>query len=242
MAFNKWDVVTTINISPLLISPSFYLSFQLLSISCPAFFVEPQSLCQPPPSLVLCLNSHLSVFLYCCCSFPSCSALGPSQLYLSSFFSFSSSVYPVCFSSSLSTSWHSLFSLVQGRETVCPVCGLAIGEPRTVWRNVAHPALLNRYRGLSWMVVHEILPVRAVMHSRGTARTRACPRPGCGQDESVRHLLRECRATRDLRKEEGPLISPCLPPGEDLTLQPVLYVVGRRPIPPKHCGPPASCW
>lgn len=131
------------------------------------------------------------------------------------------------------TKHRSLLSLVQDREPVCPVRGLAIGEPTTVWRNVAHPALLNQHRDLSWMVAHEILPVRAVMHSRGMARTSACPRPGCGQEESVRHLLWECRAARDLWKEVGPLISPCLPAGEDLTPQLVLYGVGRRPIPPK---------
>ncbi|XP_064846339.1 uncharacterized protein LOC135556819 [Oncorhynchus masou masou] len=119
------------------------------------------------------------------------------------------------------------------REPVCPVRGLAIGEPTTVWRNVAHPALLNRHRDLSWMVAHEILPVRAVMHSRGMARISPCPRPGCGQEESVRHMLWECRAARDLWKEAGPLITSCLSAGEDLTPQLVLYGVGRRPIPSK---------
>ncbi|XP_071235264.1 uncharacterized protein [Salvelinus alpinus] len=127
----------------------------------------------------------------------------------------------------------SLLSLVQEREPVCPVRGLATGEPTTVWRNMAYPALLNRHRDLSWMDAHEILPVRAIMHSRRMARTSACPRPRCGQDESVGHLLWECRATRDLWKEAGPLIAPCLPAGEDLTPQLVLYGVGRRPIPQK---------
>ncbi|XP_064817695.1 uncharacterized protein LOC135534719 isoform X2 [Oncorhynchus masou masou] len=115
------------------------------------------------------------------------------------------------------TKHRSLLSLVQDREPVCPVRGLATGEPTTVWRNVAHPALLNRHRDLSWMVAHEILPVRAVMHSRGMARISACPRP----------------AARDLWKEAGPLITSCLPAGEDLTPQLVLYGVGRRPIPSK---------
>ncbi|KAM9401085.1 uncharacterized protein ACWYII_030766 [Salvelinus alpinus] len=68
-------------------------------------------------------------------------------------------------------------------EPVCPVRGLATGEPTTVWRNMAYPAFLNRHRDLSWMVAHEILPVRAIMHSRRMARTSACPRPRCGQDE-----------------------------------------------------------
>ncbi|XP_070997360.1 fibrinogen-like protein 1 [Oncorhynchus clarkii lewisi] len=65
------------------------------------------------------------------------------------------------------------------------------------------------------------------------ARTSVCPRPGCGQEESVRHMLWECRAARDLWKEAGPLITSCLPAGEDLTPQLVLYGVGRRPIPSK---------
>lgn len=73
------------------------------------------------------------------------------------------------------TKHRSLLSLVQEREPVCPVRGLATGEPTMVWRNLAHPALLNRHRDLSWMVAHEILPVRHVMHSRGMARTSACP-------------------------------------------------------------------
>lgn len=124
-----------------------------------------------------------------------------------------------------------LFYLEQ--EPVCPVCGHVTGEPTTVWCNVAHPVLLNRQRDLSWMVAREILPVRAVMHSQGMARTPECPRPDCGQDESVRHLLWECRAARDLWKEAGPLISSCLPAGDDLTPQHVLYGVGRRPIPAK---------
>ncbi|KAA8577722.1 hypothetical protein FQN60_002469, partial [Etheostoma spectabile] len=82
----------------------------------------------------------------------------------------------------------------QEREPVSPVRGLALGEPSTVWRNVNHPALPNRLRDLSWMVAHEILPVRSVMHSRGMSAHATCPRPGCGAPESVRHLLWECSA------------------------------------------------
>ena len=43
------------------------------------------------------------------------------------------------------TGHRSLLSLVQEREPVCPVRGL-VGEPITVWCNVAHP-LLNRPPG-----------------------------------------------------------------------------------------------
>ncbi|KAI3360277.1 hypothetical protein L3Q82_014585, partial [Scortum barcoo] len=74
--------------------------------------------------------------------------------------------------------------LFQEREPVSPVRGLALGEPSTVWRNVNHPALPNRLRDLSWMVAHEILPVRSVMHSRGMSTHSTCPRPGCGAPES----------------------------------------------------------
>lgn len=59
------------------------------------------------------------------------------------------------------------------------------------------------------------------MLSWGMARSSACPQLGCDQDESVRHLLWECRAAMDLWKESGPL-----------TPQLVLYGLGRRPIPP----------
>lgn len=73
------------------------------------------------------------------------------------------------------TSHHSLISIVQEREPVSPVRGLALSEPSTVWRNVNHPALPNRLRDLSWMVAHEILPVRFVLHSRGMTPSPTCP-------------------------------------------------------------------
>ncbi|XP_051551664.1 uncharacterized protein LOC127439532 [Myxocyprinus asiaticus] len=63
------------------------------------------------------------------------------------------------------------------------------------------------------MVAHEILPVRAVMHSRGMAKNAICPRSGCKNPETVRHLLWECGAARDLWATTGPLYFPCLPVG-----------------------------
>ena len=78
------------------------------------------------------------------------------------------------------TNHRSVISLVQEREPVSPVRGLALGELSTVWRNVNHPSLPNRLRDLSWMVAHEILPVRSVMHSRGMSALSTRPRPrGC---------------------------------------------------------------
>ena len=82
-----------------------------------------------------------------------------------------------------------LVSLVQDWEKVSPVL---------VWRNVAHPTLQNKQKDLSWMAAHEILPVRAVMHSRGMAKNPICPWPGCGRPETVRHVFWECSVAGDL--------------------------------------------
>ncbi|XP_048113833.1 uncharacterized protein LOC125303887 [Alosa alosa] len=76
------------------------------------------------------------------------------------------------------TTAKSLVSLVQDREAVSPVPGLTLSEAQQAWRNAAHPALQNKLKDLAWMALHEVLPVRAVMHSRGMARTNTCPRPG----------------------------------------------------------------
>ncbi|XP_048116981.1 LOW QUALITY PROTEIN: uncharacterized protein LOC125305921 [Alosa alosa] len=100
------------------------------------------------------------------------------------------------------------------REAVSPVPGLTLSEAQQAWRNAAHPALQNKLKDLAWMALHEVLPVRAVMHSRGMARTNTCPRPGCGQPETVRHLLWECGVARDLWADTGPLQCPSLPAGE----------------------------
>ncbi|KAL7852907.1 hypothetical protein SRHO_G00186920 [Serrasalmus rhombeus] len=98
-----------------------------------------------------------------------------------------------------------MVSLVQDREEVSPVPGLTLGEAKQVWRNAAHPALQNKYKDLSWLAAHEILPVRAVMHSRGMGTSSICPRPGCGEPETVRHVLWECSMARDLWGMIGPL-------------------------------------
>lgn len=126
------------------------------------------------------------------------------------------------------TNHRSLISVVQEREPVSPVRGLAFGEPSTVWRNTNHSALPNRLRDLSWMVAHEILPVRSVMHSRGMSAHSTCPRPGCGEPESVRHLLWECSAAVDQWAMAGSLQFPYLPAREVLTAQLVLYGVSPK--------------
>ncbi|XP_023189989.1 uncharacterized protein LOC111608662 [Xiphophorus maculatus] len=118
----------------------------------------------------------------------------------------------------------------QDREPVTPVRGLLYGDASTVWRNVSHPVLPNRLQDLSWMVAHGILPVRAVMHSRGMSATAICPRPGCGAPESVRHLLWECSAAVDLWAKAGSLQFPHLPAREVLEPQLVLYGVSQLKI------------
>ncbi|XP_032411593.1 uncharacterized protein LOC116714903 [Xiphophorus hellerii] len=116
------------------------------------------------------------------------------------------------------------------REPVTPVRGLLYGDASTVWCNVSHPVLPNRLQDLSWMVAHGILPVRAVMHSRGMSATAICPRPGCGAPESVRHLLWECSAAVDLWAKAGSLQFPHLPAREVLESQLVLYGVSQLTI------------
>ncbi|XP_056126703.1 uncharacterized protein LOC130104239 [Rhinichthys klamathensis goyatoka] len=103
--------------------------------------------------------------------------------------------------------------IIQDRESVSPIPGLTLGEAKQTWKNAAHPALRNRHKDLAWMVAHEILLVRAVMHSRGMAKDSTCPRSGCNCPETVRHLLWECRAARDLWTRTSPLVFPCLPAG-----------------------------
>ncbi|XP_043973340.1 uncharacterized protein LOC122831311 [Gambusia affinis] len=114
------------------------------------------------------------------------------------------------------------------RESVTTVRSLRYGDDITVWRNASHPVLSNRLQDLSWMVAHGILPVRAVMHSRGMSASSICPRPGCGAPESVRHLLWECSAAVDLWAKAGSLQFPHLPAREVLNVQLVLYGVSHQ--------------
>lgn len=83
------------------------------------------------------------------------------------------------------------------------------------WGGVARtlPAPLGGCRTLPWTVAHEILPARAVKHSRGTSTTSRRPRSTLGGEEIVRWpaLGVQCRP--------GPVFPsgapgiPCLPAG-----------------------------
>ena len=126
------------------------------------------------------------------------------------------------------TNYRSIITGLQEREPKSPVRGQTYGEPTTVRHNVNHHALSNRLRDLSWMAAHEILPVRAVMHSRGMAASPTCPRPGCGAPESVRHLFWECSAAGDQWATAGSLQFPYFPAGEAQTAQMGLYGVSQK--------------
>lgn len=125
------------------------------------------------------------------------------------------------------TSYKNLMSFVQGREPTCPVRGLALGQAVRIWKEVAHPDLLNRHRDLAWQVAHGVLPVRGVMHARGMAQNAVCPRTGCGQEETVRHLLWDCEAAQALWKEASLLLNE-LDKGMKLDCQLVLYGTGHK--------------
>ncbi|KAL7852820.1 hypothetical protein SRHO_G00186050 [Serrasalmus rhombeus] len=120
-------------------------------------------------------------------------------------------------------------------RTACPVPGLTEAQVEEVWRNAAHPALRNTHKDLSWLVAHEALPARAVMHSRGMVKNPICPRLGCGAPETVRHMLWECSAARDLWLRTSALWCPYLPAGGPQTLvyrQAVNGVGWSRALPP----------
>ncbi|XP_054603556.1 uncharacterized protein [Nothobranchius furzeri] len=126
-----------------------------------------------------------------------------------------------------------LTSVVQARSDPIPVAGLAGGEAEAVWKGISRPGLPNRLLDLSWQVAHGILPVRDVMHSRGMAAKAACPRPGCGAPETVRHLLWECSAAIDLWTTAGAQDFPYLPAREVLTAHLVLYGVSQSTAKPE---------
>ncbi|KAL7852915.1 hypothetical protein SRHO_G00187000 [Serrasalmus rhombeus] len=121
------------------------------------------------------------------------------------------------------------------RERPCLVPGLTEAQVEEVWRNATHPALRNTHKDLSWLAAHEALPARAVMHSRGMAKNPICPQLGCGAAETVRHMLWECNAARDLWLRTSALWCPYLPAGGPQTLvyrQAVNGVGWSRALPP----------
>ena len=90
------------------------------------------------------------------------------------------------------TSHRAILSFVQGRDPVCPVRGLALGQAEDIWSAVTHPDLLRRHKDLAWMGAHEVVAVRAIMHARRLSAVATCPRNNCPEEETVRHLVWGC--------------------------------------------------
>lgn len=59
-----------------------------------------------------------------------------------------------------------VIGLVQGKDTICPVSAHTEGVVKVLWGDVAPPKLFNVHKDLSWMVAHNIVPVRQFIHSR----------------------------------------------------------------------------
>lgn len=73
-----------------------------------------------------------------------------------------------------------------------PVGTLTEEHSTTVWSNVSNPLLLNKHKDLAWQIVHQCLPTRAFLERRGCTRSAKCPRPSCGDSETVQHLFWSC--------------------------------------------------
>lgn len=100
----------------------------------------------------------------------------------------------------------SLFNFLQDNGDMCPVHGLVLDETPEVWQNASHPALMNEHRDLSWLVAHDVLPVRAVMHARNLGRSPRCPREKCGEEETVGHVLWEWLDAQKVWSEAGSVL------------------------------------
>lgn len=95
-----------------------------------------------------------------------------------------------------------------------PVGKLREEVSEIVWANVNHSILTNNHKDLAWQVIHQCLPTRAFLERRNCIRSAKCPRPSCGGNETVQHLLWLCPAARGV----WVLVSPWLkalhkPPG-----------------------------
>ena len=81
-----------------------------------------------------------------------------------------------------------LYNEVRERVSAPPVIGVS---PST-WREIQPRALDNGLKDLNWLCLHRCLPVHEIMHRHGLARSPACPRVGCTDNESVVHVMWDC--------------------------------------------------
>lgn len=65
-----------------------------------------------------------------------------------------------------------------------------------VWSNVNNSMLTNNHKDLVWQVVHQCLPTRAFLEKRKCTSSAKCPRPSCGDSETVQHLFWSCPAAK----------------------------------------------
>ncbi len=79
-----------------------------------------------------------------------------------------------------------------------PVGTLIAEDSENVWFNVNNSILTNNHKDLAWQVVHQCLPTRAFLERRKCTRSAECPRPSCGDRETVQHLFWSCPTARDV--------------------------------------------
>lgn len=81
---------------------------------------------------------------------------------------------------------------------LAPVGALTEERCKRVWANVNNSMLTNIHKDLAWQIAHQCLPTRAFLEQRHCARSPKCPRPTCGDDESVPHLFWSCPFAKDV--------------------------------------------
>lgn len=106
--------------------------------------------------------------------------------------------------------------LSPNHSRLTPVGTLIEEDSEIVWSNVNNSILTNNHKDLAWQVVHRCLPTRVFLERRKCTRSAKCPRPSCGDSETVQHLFWSCPAARGVWL----LVSPWL---QALNRVPVCY-------------------
>lgn len=92
---------------------------------------------------------------------------------------------------------------VQDKTVVCTVGQFPHDVAEGVWKDVAHPKLLNKHKDLAWQTAHGILPTRGTMYKRDLVRSPRCPRSRCGEEETAGHLFWDCAFAKEVWKESS---------------------------------------
>lgn len=64
-----------------------------------------------------------------------------------------------------------------------------VGVQDRVWLNIQPKRLDNGLKDFNWLCFWGHLPVKEVMYIHGLSKDGRCPREGCSQEETIRHLL-----------------------------------------------------